>query len=113
MISSLMLIAALLSSPLHGEAHLSPTNEICEGIHVLIGGDLVEWHGYPQGWDLPVDLKKVARVDFDSGGLWEYYSRSEHARYIWVFTSYDQTTDSRGKNLGAHDFCGPYKVSDG
>lgn len=108
-----MLIASLLFSSFHSDALLSPTNETCDGIHMLVGGDLVEWQSYPEGWDLPADLKKVTRVDFDSGGVWEYYSRSEQARYIWVFTSYDQTTDSKGEHLGAHEFCGPYRVTDG
>src|SRR5690242_10211012 len=97
-----MLIAALL---------FAPPADTCDSIHALVGGELVEWQGYPQGWDLPEDLTKVARVDFDNGGMWAYYSKSEHARYIWVFTSYEQTGDPDEGDFGAHEFCGPYRVT--
>jgi hypothetical protein len=90
----------------------SPTPETCDGIHALVGGELVEWVGYPQGWQLPADLKKIGRVDFASGGAWAYHSESDQARYIVVFASYEQTTGADGEHFGAHSFCGPYRIAD-
>lgn len=86
----------------------TPPPETCESIHSLVGGELVEWIGYPQGWNLPSDLKRTARVDFDNGGVWAYHSESDHARYLWIFVSYTED----GVPEGYHDFCGPYRVSD-
>ena len=107
MLHPLLLIAALVFAPVD-----SPTPETCDAIHALVGGELVEWLGYPLGWDLPDDLQKVGRVDFDSGGVWAYHSDIDQARYLWVFVSYEQTTGADGQHFGAHEFCGPYKVSD-
>jgi len=105
------LFGVLLFSPIQ-----SPSPETCEAIHNLIGGELVEWlddgNGYGY-WDLPDDLTKVGRIDFANGGIWARHSDSQQARYIVVFVSYDQTTDSQGNHLGAHEFCGPFKVQDG
>lgn len=99
----LFLLLTLLFAPA-----TSPTPDQCDAIHTLVGGELVAWQGYPTGWNLPSDLKKTARIDFADGGIWERHSDSEQARYIVVFLSY--TVD--GTPAGAHDFCGPYKVSD-
>ena len=104
---TLLMLAALLFSP-----PASPTPETCDAIHALVGGELVAWVGYPQGWELPSDLKKSARVDFAEGGIWQYYSSSEQSRYLWVFLTYDQSTGANGEHMGAHEFCGPYRVSD-
>lgn len=85
-----------------------PTPEQCEAVHALVGGELVEWIGYPEGWNLPDDLLRIGRIDFAQGGIWEDYSKSEDARYLWVFLDY--VVD--GTPRGAHNFCGPYRVID-
>jgi len=90
---------------------LSPTPETCNAIHALVGGELVEWLGYPQGWDLPDDLKKSSRIEFAEGGIWDYYSASQQAHYLIVFTSYEQTTNPNGEHFGAHEFCGLYNLT--
>ena len=89
-------------------ALFAPPPETCDAIHALVGGELVEWVGYPQGWNLPDDLKRIGRIDFADGGIWNDYSRNERARYVWVFLDY--TVD--GEPRGAHNFCGPYRISD-
>jgi len=91
--------------------HLSPSPETCDSIHALVGGELVEWLDYPQGWELPDDLKKASRIDFAQGGIWDYYSASQQAHYLIVFTSYQQTADANGEHFGAHEFCGLYKLT--
>src|SRR5262245_21953388 len=113
MLRKLILIAALLFISMQGDVSAALIAENCDSIQGLIGGDLVEWNGYRKGWNLPEDLEQIARVDFQRGGIWEYYSKSEQARYLLVFNSYDQTADANGEHYGAHDFCGPYRVTDG
>lgn len=99
MLTILALIAALF---------MSPPPETCASIHALVGGELVEWVGYPQGWILPDDLDRIGRIDFADGGIWEDYSKSERARYLWVFVNYIVDGEPRG----AHNFCGPYRIAD-
>lgn len=100
---ALLAAFALLFSPAY-----APPPETCAAIHTLVGGELVEWIGYPQGWNLPDDLTRADRVDFADGGVWEFYSASEQARYVWVFVSYEVS----GTPRGAHEFCGPYRLTD-
>ena len=103
-----MLIFAIIAA-----LFASPTPETCDTIHALVGGDLVEWDSATYSWpDLPDDLERAGRVDFASGGIWARYSKSERARYLWIFTSYDQNADAQGQHFGAHSFCGPYRIAD-
>lgn len=101
-----MLILAIIA------ALFAPPPETCDAIHALVGGELVEWVGYPDGWQLPDDLKRIGRIDFADGGIWNDYSRNERARYVWVFTSYEQNADANGQHFGAHFFCGPFRIQD-
>lgn len=102
MLTLFALLSLLFSSPA----------ETCATIHALVGGELVEWIGYPTGWNLPADLDTSGHIDFESGGVVQYTSRSEHARYLFVFTSYEATTDGNGEHLGQHSFCGPYRIAE-
>ena len=91
----------------------TPPPETCASIHALVGGELVEWIGYERGgWELPADLEMISRIDFADGGVLEYWSENEQARYIIVFTSYAQSADGNGNNFGSHEFCGPYRIAD-
>lgn len=103
MLALVAIVAGLLFVPVY-----TPTPETCAAVHALVGGELVEWIGYPQGWNLPDDLERGERIDFADGGVWEFYSDSERARYVWVFITY--TVD--GEPRGYHDFCGPYRITD-
>lgn len=88
----------------------------CEAIAGMIGGELVEWSGYPVGWDgLPQDPNPtVERVDFPAdGGLWRVNYPSDPAHvYYFFFWSYAVRDDGNGHHYGSHDFCGPYRVED-
>lgn len=87
---------------------LNPTPDQCAAIHALVGGEPVEWIGYPRGWNLPEDLERADRVDFASGGIWEFHSGSEQSRYVWIFLDYV----ADGEPVGYHNFCGPYRIVD-
>ncbi len=80
----------------------------CDVAQERIGGELVEWIGYPEGWVLPYDLEvtDIYRYPKD-GGLLTYFSESENANYYFDFWSWRWS----GEPLGQHDFCGPYKVT--
>jgi len=82
----------------------------CQAIHALIGGELEPWLGYGSGgWNLPDDLRRTASIDFTVGGLREYRSPSvKGTRWLLWYRSFDLS----GEPYGAHDFCGPYRISD-
>lgn len=85
----------------------TPSSETCTSIQALIGGELVAWDSASYSWpDLPDDLEHIGRIDFADGGIWEDYSKSEQARYLWVFVNYIVDGEPRG----AHNFCGPYRI---
>jgi hypothetical protein len=106
----LMILAALIAALFAPPAAETPE---CEAIHALIGGELVAWDSASYSWpDLPDDLERRPRIDFESGGIWERYSPSQQARYLWVFTSYERNADANGQHFGAHNFCGPYRITD-
>lgn len=111
-----IILALLLSVFLRGSAALTASPVAsppeCDAIHALVGGELVEWVGYPQGWNLPADLTLVKRIDFEQGGIVKYHSHTDGANFITVFLSYDETTDANGEHLGAHSFCGPFRITD-
>jgi len=103
----LLIVAALLFAP-----PMAETPE-CEAIHALVGGELVEWQGYPQGWNLPTDIDRVAHIEFAIGGLWEYRAQSQRGtRWLFWWLNYDASTDSNGDHYGNHNFCGPYRITD-
>lgn len=107
MLTFFALLITLFFSPVN-----VPSGGVCDSIHTLVGGEPVEWVGYPQGWNLPADLKASGHVDFQTGGVISYYSKSERTRYLFVFTSYEANADSNGEHHGNHDFCGPYRIPD-
>lgn len=98
------ILAALLLTPPAAE-----TPE-CEAIHALIGGELEPWLGYDNGaWGWPDDVRRVATIDFAVGGLREFRSQSlRGTRWLLWYRSFELT----GNPLGAHDFCGPYRITD-
>lgn len=106
MLTTFALVTALLFA-----APAAETPE-CAAIHALVGGELVEWQGYPDGWNLPDDMSRTDWIDFASGGIIAYWSESEQARYVIVFTSYEATADSNGNHYGQHSFCGYYRITD-
>lgn len=95
----LLILAALLFSP-----HADKPD--CRQIEAITGGVELAWLGYPDGWQLPDDLKRSATVHFAVGGIWEYTAESEPGvKYLWWFGDFEATTDANGNHLGYHDFC--------
>lgn len=79
----------------------------CAVAQARIGGELVAWLEYPQGWDLPEDLRLTDVFNYpQDGGLLKYSSASDGADYYFDFWSWRWS----GEPLGQHDFCGPYRV---
>lgn len=83
---------------------------ICDRIDVLaeaLGAHLEPWLGYPQGWELPDDLRYVSETVFqdgNGGGVIVQVSPSTGKRYVWYFDDYI----ADGEPYGMHHFCGPY-----
>lgn len=92
---TLALVAMLLFAP--------PADKPdCRQIEAITGGVELAWLGYPDGWQLPADLKRSATVHFAVGGIWEYTAKSEPGvKYLWWFGDFELDGNPRG----AHHFC--------
>jgi hypothetical protein len=101
---TLVLLLALALSPARAYA---PDCDKIDTLAAALGGELVPWQGYPQGWNLPTDIQFFDTTDFDDdGGVWDTYSPSTGEHFIWYYVSYIVDGDPSGM----HNFCGPYKT---
>lgn len=92
---------------------LTPSPEVCDAIHTEVGGEALVWDSASYGWpDLPKDILRISSVKDDLGRhIWTYHSDTDNNNYVFVFISYERTTDKYGNHFGAHEFCGPFKIS--
>lgn len=101
MLTVIAILAALFLSPVADKPD-------CREIERITGGVELAWLGYPEGWDLPEDLKRSATVNFAVGGIWVYTAESEPgAQYIWWFGDFI----ADGDPIGYHHFCAVKVVS--